>query len=487
MAATTSPLDAVPTGPRSLTLLWGRHLLAFFFPAVSLTFLWTGPHPWYVAPAFMLPLVTAHWLDCRGDTVTRQPSADLPAWPFDLLVYALAAAQILVVAETVRLFAGAQGIFSLDFVMTFSVVGAASGFSIVTAHELIHRPKVWEQQLGRLLLCSVLYEHFYTEHLRGHHVKVGTPEDPATARFGESYERFFTRTVPAQFRSAWRLESRRLGDENLRLWDPRMLRHRVLHGLVLEWGVAGGILLAFGPAAFAAFVLQAFSAVRLLEAVNYFEHWGLVRRGRKVAPADSWDTHSRFTFYALIGLTRHADHHAFPMRPFQQLRVWQEAPLLPHGYVGTVDLLMIDNREYQRRMAIELGERGLGPFPTPVGGTEALEALARAQAGERRPLSGLARRWRGLPVWLRRVLFLGGVVGISAAGAHWEAAGGEMGLVARLALHAWILGVFAFVIPFRRRLQERLGKEREVLAWAVALGLLFALGLLTDRVLALLA
>ena len=163
--------------------------------------------------------------------------------------------------------------------------------------------------IGRVQ-CSVLYEHFSTEHLRGHHVRVGTAEDAATAHFGESATRFLLRTVPAQFRSAWWLECTRLGDPAMRWWDRRMLRHRVVHGLVLEWTVAAAIRVALGPGAFAAYLVQAAVAVRLLEAVNYFEHWGLTRRNRRITTMDSWDTASRFTLYTLVGLSRHADHHA---------------------------------------------------------------------------------------------------------------------------------------------------------------------------------
>ena len=35
--------------------------------------------------------------------------------------------------------------------------------------------------------------------------------------------------------------------------------------------------------------------------VNYFEHWGLSRTTKRVLPVHSWDTHSRFTYYALTG------------------------------------------------------------------------------------------------------------------------------------------------------------------------------------------
>ncbi|MBW2274381.1 MAG: fatty acid desaturase [Deltaproteobacteria bacterium] len=112
------------------------------------------------------------------------------------LVYLLAGLQLLIVFELARTFAH-QSFFSVDTVMIFIVVGSRSGFFIITAHELIHRSRPWEQRLGRLLLCTVLYEHFYTEHLRGHHVRVATPDDPATAHFGEEYESFFRRTLPA--------------------------------------------------------------------------------------------------------------------------------------------------------------------------------------------------------------------------------------------------------------------------------------------------
>src|SRR5262249_49875621 len=138
------------------------------------------------------------------------------------------------------------------------MVGANSAVSgIVVAHELIHRREAHLRLLGRVLLCTVLYEHFFTEHVRGHHVRVGTPDDPATARFGETFLEFLRRTIPGQFRSAWRLESARLGDAEMRLWDARLLRCRVVHGLLAEWAIAILIGVLCGPGAFVLFVLQA--------------------------------------------------------------------------------------------------------------------------------------------------------------------------------------------------------------------------------------
>jgi alkane 1-monooxygenase len=365
MAAADAPLptSAGPqrAGARAPAALFARHLLAFWFPGTAFAFLATGPHPWYGALPFLIPLVAAHVLDTSGRRELREPPPGVPDWPFDAIVYALSALQLANIALLVRLFA-AQDLLSLDFLVAHVVVGASSGYSIITAHELIHRKGAWHQRLGRALLCTVLYEHFFTEHLRGHHVRVATADDPATARFGESFARFYRRTVPAQFRSAWRLEKKRLGDEAMPLLDRRMLRSKVLHGLLAEAGLCAAIALAFGGVALAAFVLQGLLASRLLEIVNYFEHWGLERGGPRVGPSESWDTHSWFTYWSLIGLSRHADHHTFGARPFQRLRVAPEAPLLPRGYVGTIAMVMMNNREFRRLATAELERRKLGPF-----------------------------------------------------------------------------------------------------------------------------
>src|SRR5690348_17645818 len=65
------------------------------------------------------------------------------------------------------------------------------------------------------------YGHFFIEHNRGHHVKVATPEDPASARLGENFYAFLPRTVIGSVRSAWELEGRRLRRLGSGPWTPR--------------------------------------------------------------------------------------------------------------------------------------------------------------------------------------------------------------------------------------------------------------------------
>ena len=487
MAAAVTSLEAEALSPRQVLGIWLKHWTSFYLPGVSLAFVLTGPHPWWMAILFMLPLVVAHHLDCLPAYERRQPSRNVPAWPFDALVYALTALQLWIVYELVRMFAAGQGLFSIDFVLTFVIVGGSSGFSIITAHELIHRPRKWEQYLGRLLLSVVMYEHFYTEHLRGHHVRVGTPEDPATARFGERYEAFFRRTVPAQFRSAWRLETTRLGDPDLPLLDRRQLGNRVLHGLVFEWALAFTVLAVFGLVPFLAFLAQAFMAVRLLEAVNYFEHWGLERRGDRVAPADSWDTHGWFTYYGLVGLSRHADHHAYPIRPYQKLRVWEEAPVLPWGYVGTVDQVIVQNDEFMRIATEELGRRRLGPFVAEDDAAEpvAPEAAAARLVEAREREDERTGAPKGPPGWAaslgarlttpaRKGAALLGALLLTTALVQLETGGAAMGFAARLLQHAWIFASVGVLLAIGIRLHQR--TEHEAFAWTVAMAVFALLG-----------
>ena len=441
MTTANIPMDSIAElAPSEVSEIWLGHLMSLLIPLTALAFVWTGPHAWYNALLFIGPVAIFHWMDTRPRFERRQPVETLPQWPFDLLVYSLVAIHFLILWGLVNLFSQ-QVFFSLDTAMIFVLVGSNSGFSIITAHELIHRPEMEKRLVGRLLLCTVLYDHFYTEHLRGHHVRVGTPEDPATARFGETYRAFWRRTVPAQFRSAWRLEAKRLGEADMPILDRRQLGNRVAHGLVVGWGIAFGILALYGPVVFFVYLLQAFVAVRLLEAVNYFEHWGLERRAGRVQPSDSWDTHSWFTYYGLIGLSRHADHHAQPTRPYQQLRVRDEAPVLPVGYVALVDMVIARNDEFRTLATAELRARSLGPFVSESGPEFEPDSGQPTPSPIRRALGKLSP---GLQ-WL--AILVPGVLGITL-GASLESGGlGQFPEIA--ARNVAIVGIIGGVLGVR--------------------------------------
>ena len=81
-------------------------------------------------------------------------------------------------------------------------VGVLGGVGINTAHEMGHKKDSLERWLSKITLAQTCYGHFYIEHNRGHHVRVSTPEDPASARFGETFWEFLPRSVFGSLRSA---------------------------------------------------------------------------------------------------------------------------------------------------------------------------------------------------------------------------------------------------------------------------------------------
>ena len=201
----------------------------------------------------------------------------------------------------------------------------------------MHRRSAAERWLADVLLAMALYSHFRSEHLLVHHRHVGTPRDAVTARFDESFFRFFPRVLKEGFFSAIRAESEKLARAGKSWWDEAnpFLRYGFLQ-LVM-------ILLAFavgGWAAFGLFLLQAGVAIWQLELVNYVEHYGLTRKhlgGGKyehVRPHHSWNADHRASNWLLINLQRHSDHHYRPDRRFPVLQTYSEseAPTLPYGY-----------------------------------------------------------------------------------------------------------------------------------------------------------
>ena len=359
-------MTTTPAGPAGFRPVVFRHLLLHqlsFVPAgLAFVYVVTGPHLWWQSLLLLVPLLLFQIADNFSPDEIRQPPDEMPRLPFDAMLYVMFVMRLATVVLGARLISQI-GFLSLDGLLMLLLVGGSGGFSIITAHELIHRREPHFRMMGRIMLGVVLYEHFYTEHVRGHHVRVGTLDDPATARFGERFGTFYKRTVPAQFRSAWRLETKRLGDVDMGLFDWRILKSRVLRGLVAEWTFTIAIFGVFGWRAFVFQLVQASMAVTALEVVNYFEHWGLKRSpGTRVQPIDSWDTTNKVTLYGLVGLSRHADHHAYASRPFQQLRHWDESPKLPRGYPGMIRLVLFNNRRFQLQMTEALNRAGLGPF-----------------------------------------------------------------------------------------------------------------------------
>jgi len=233
---------------------------------------------------------------------------------------------------------------ALELVGALLAVGITGGVNGITvAHELVHRSSRLDRVLGNILLALVSYLHWAIEHVAGHHRRVATPEDPATARFGETLAAFMVRSVVRGFQSAWQIEAAR----NARRGVHGPWRNRVLHGVAVSCGLTAVIGVVGGPRAAAFFLGQSVVAIAFLETVNYIEHYGLRRRlvgpgvYERVTPLHSWNSAHWLTNALLFNLQRHSDHHVWPARPYHKLRHRPESPQLPTGYAGMALLAMV--------------------------------------------------------------------------------------------------------------------------------------------------
>lgn len=230
---------------------------------------------------------------------------------------------------------------SIGLALTMGVVG---GVAINTAHELGHKRESVEKWLSRVALAQTGYGHFFIEHNRGHHVRVATPEDPASARLGESFWEFLPRTVVGSLRSAWEIEGKRLD----RLGVSRFsIRNDILTAWAMTVVLFAALAIIFGPVVLPYLLLQAVIGFSLLEVVNYLEHYGLLRqkkedgRYERCRAEHSWNSNNVASNVLLFHLQRHSDHHAYPTRRYQALRHVDEAPQLPTGYAGMIVLAWI--------------------------------------------------------------------------------------------------------------------------------------------------
>jgi alkane 1-monooxygenase len=227
---------------------------------------------------------------------------------------------------------------SLGLAFTVGVVG---GIAINTAHELGHKRASSERWLSRVALAQTGYGHFFIEHNRGHHVRVATPEDPASSRLGESFWAFLPRTVAGSLRSAWGIEAARLDRLGKSHWT---LRNDILGAWAMTVALFAALAIVFGPVVLPYLVIQAVIGFSLLEVVNYLEHYGLRRdrredgRYERCRPEHSWNSNNVASNVLLYHLQRHSDHHANPTRRYQALRHVEEAPQLPTGYAGMIVL-----------------------------------------------------------------------------------------------------------------------------------------------------
>lgn len=327
-----------------------RFLLILVLPALAGYGLWAAPQN-----AFFSTLVV--WFSFVVlERVLPQRSPE-PVESGVSLSYFSWVLRLYVILQMGLIVLGAWAVMHADWLMVLGIafaVGYITGSQGITfAHELGHSKSKVDRFCGWLLMTSVCYGHFMVEHYRGHHPRAATFDDPASARYGESFYRFLPRTLWGSLASGWRLEAQRIAQMKSS-WRVSPL----------VWSSVGSVLMLAAPflmllmpiagveSALAAtkiiayLALQSIVAFLLLELVNYIEHYGLQRSsvGNKREPfgaMHAWNADHVFTNSLLANLQRHSDHHMHAWKPYATLQDMPETPRLPTGYAGSIILAAI--------------------------------------------------------------------------------------------------------------------------------------------------
>ncbi|WP_019038478.1 alkane 1-monooxygenase [Psychroflexus tropicus] len=227
-------------------------------------------------------------------------------------------------------------------VISVGIVLGSNGINV--AHELGHREDKLSQWFAKLLLLPSHYTHFTVEHNFGHHAKVSTPEDPATAKLNQTVFGFWMTSSTRQYVNAWRLQRQLLESKNQKFWS---LHNAMLINSVLQISYVILLFILFSTST--AFVALSMGVIGflLLESINYIEHYGLLREQRKsgryypVKEIHSWNSNHLLGRILLYELTRHSDHHYRASKKYQLLDYYSTSPELPYGYPTSILIALI--------------------------------------------------------------------------------------------------------------------------------------------------
>ncbi|HEX5651479.1 MAG TPA: alkane 1-monooxygenase [Chitinophagaceae bacterium] len=309
-------------------------------------FMVTGWETWIpVIYAFvMIPLVELFIKPDPGNLDAAQEELVKNDRIYDYFLYVIVLLQYAALGMFLYSFSD-KSLTNADIIGRVAVMGLLCGsFGINVGHELGHRVNRFEQILAKALLLTSLYMHFFTEHNKGHHKRVATPEDPSSARYGEPVYLFYFRTILFSYLSAWHIANDEQRKKGRPAWSAR---NEMLQFQLIQLVFVLLVFLLFGAWVTFYFLCAALIGILLLETVNYIEHYGLQRKktaeGRyeRALPVHSWNSDHVIGRVMLFELSRHSDHHYLASRKYQVLRHHEDSPQMPTGYPGMMLLSLI--------------------------------------------------------------------------------------------------------------------------------------------------
>ena len=275
-----------------------------------------------------------------SDEVKKNRSMDIF---FDILLYLNIPLVFSIFFLSLNLLLYSSSSFEIvGIIASTSIMMATNGINV--AHELGHRKSFFSRTCSKLLLMPSQYMHFYIEHNFGHHVNVGTAEDPATAKYKQSLYSFWITSVIGQYIGAWKLQLKLLKISKYKFFS---IKNDMMFYVIFQLMFIYLIYFNYGITVTIYSLIISVISFLFLETINYIEHYGLSRKkdknGRyeRVKTIHSWNSNHVVGRLVLYELTRHSDHHFISSKKYQVLESIYESPELPYGYPTSILLSMV--------------------------------------------------------------------------------------------------------------------------------------------------
>jgi len=229
-------------------------------------------------------------------------------------------------------FVARAGNAGFDFLGAGLSLGGLLGVSGITAaHELTHRTgNPFDLWVGRWEFALAFGTNFATEHVYGHHKQLGVPEvDPVSPKRGVGFYEFLTRGVMRQWQGGFGIEQKRLAAIGKSWLSPH---NRVLHAWTRGGLIVALVLWGGGMLAFTVWFIAALFSKYILEGLNFFSHYGLIRLpGSKITTRNTFSSFNPLSNHFTFNLGRHGSHHENDT-PYYEFK-YKPMPESPYGYL----------------------------------------------------------------------------------------------------------------------------------------------------------
>ena len=184
--------------------------------------------------------------------------------------------------------------------------GIFAGIGIIYGHELSHTKGV-AFIISRWMMGLSGSAHFCYAHVYNHHLELASEDDPATAPRGRDIYSHYIKSHLGQSKFLFEMEKGRLK----RLGKPFIsFGNRWIRGYMMSVPSLALFFFAGGWLGVASLALVWVISNFELEALNYLEHYGLIRvKDQPIDYRHNWDNSTAFTAWFFIEIGRQADHH----------------------------------------------------------------------------------------------------------------------------------------------------------------------------------